>query len=106
MKIDHLDRMVRGWVVGNFDPSLYRTSAVEFAVQRFEAGANETWHYHKIATEITVIVSGRAEMNGREVAPGDIVMLEPGEGTDFRAIEETVTAVIKIPGVLNDKYLE
>lgn len=101
-----LEDMVRGWVVGNFDPSIYKTSGVEFAVQQFKAGDHEAWHYHKIATEVTVIVSGKAEMNGKELNAGDVVMLEPGEGTDFRVIEDTTTAVVKVPGVLNDKYTE
>ncbi len=106
MKIDKLDNMVRGWLVGNFDPAVYKTTDVEFAVQRFPAGSYEEWHMHKVATEITVIVVGQAEMNGTTYFAGDIIVIEPNEGTDFRAILDTTTAVLKIPGTLNDKYLK
>jgi quercetin dioxygenase-like cupin family protein len=105
MKKSNLNDMVRGWFVGGFSPSLFNTTDVEIAVQRFSKGDVEAMHCHKIATEITVIVSGRAVMNGDEYGEGDIVVIEPGEYTDFNALEDTVTTVVKLPGALNDKYL-
>jgi len=106
MDVFRLDEMVRGWFVGGFEPTLYKTSDVEVAVQKFEAGDYEGSHCHRIATEITVIVSGKAEMKGTIYGAGDIIRIAPGEYTDFKAIEDTVTAVVKLPGALNDKYLE
>jgi hypothetical protein len=44
-------------------------------------------------------------MNGLIYSENDIVIILPGEGTDFEAIEETTTLVIKIPGANNDKYI-
>lgn len=102
---EKLDSMVRGWFVGNFTPTLYQTNDVEVAIQTYKAGTLEEWHYHKIATEITVIISGEAEMNKQKFAAGDIVVMEPGEGTDFLAITDVVATVVKIPGANNDKYL-
>jgi hypothetical protein len=32
--------------------------------------------------------------------------MEPGEGTDFLALTDAITAAIKIPGAKNDKYLK
>lgn len=106
MKSRKLDDMTRGWFVGSFEPSLYNTTAVEVGVKHYEAGAIEQWHYHKIATEITVIVSGRVRMNQQYYSTGDIVVIEPGEGTDFEALEDTITTVVKLPGASNDKYLK
>lgn len=105
INVSSLSDMVRGWFVGDFEPSVLRTTAFEAAVQRFTAGDHEAWHVHRVATEITVIVSGRAEMNGMEVKAGDVVVIKPGHGTDFKALEDTVTAVIKTPSVRGDKYL-
>ena len=104
MKSAKLESMTKGWFVGNFEPSLYKTNDVEVGVKHYKAGTREAWHYHKIATEITVIVSGRVKMNQREYAAGDIIVVEPGEGTDFEVFEDTVTAVVKLPGANNDKY--
>lgn len=105
MKTAKLSTMVNGWFIGDFEPSLLRTKEFEVAVQHFDAGEYAEWHVHKVATEYTVIVSGRAKVNGHAVAEGDIVVLEPGEGTDFRAITDVTTAVVKTPCVKGDKYL-
>ena len=35
MKVHHLDDMTRGWFVGDFEPTLYRTDAVEVAVKHY-----------------------------------------------------------------------
>lgn len=105
MKFAKLDEMIKGWFIGNFEPTLYKTDAVEVGVKRYKAGSRESWHYHKIATEITVIVTGRVEMCGKEFLTGDIIIIEPGEETDFKVIEDTVTTVVKLPGASHDKYL-
>ena len=104
MKVDRLDDMVRGWFVGDFEPTLYRTTAVEVAVKHYAAGDEEARHHHKIATEITAVVSGRVRMDGRELAAGEIVTLAPGESSDFLALTDATVVAIKLPGAKHDKY--
>ena len=105
MKTAKLDSMVKGWFVGNFEPTLYSTNDVEVAVKHYQAGDAEGPHYHKLATEFTVIISGRVRMNGIEYCAGDIVVMEPGDVTDFQALDDAVNVVVKIPGANNDKYV-
>ena len=106
MKISKLDDMVKGWFIGNFEPSLLKTNDVEVAVKKYNKGEYEKCHYHKVATEFTVIISGRVKMNGIEYSSGDIIMMEPNESTDFEVLEDgTINVVVKIPGNNNDKYL-
>lgn len=100
-----LEDMTRGWFVGNFTPSLYRTKEVEVAVKSYRKGDMEQAHYHKIATELTVVVSGRVEMFGRIWKAGDIVVVQPGETTGFKALEDSVNVVVKLPGAADDKFL-
>ena len=106
MKLAKLSAMVKGWFVGNFEPTLCRTNAVEVAVKTYRAGDAEGAHYHKVATGLTVIVSGRVRMNGVEYGPDDIIVMEPGDVTDFEALTDAVNVVVKIPGANNDKYLK
>lgn len=106
MKLDKLDDMIKGWFVGDFDQTACRTKDFEVAVKDYPAGAFEAAHHHKIATEITVIVSGRVRMMGQLFGKGDIITLAPGEVTSFEALEDTVTVVVKFPSVPSDKYLE
>lgn len=100
----HLRDMHRGWIVGNFEPTCYKTAACEVACQQFDAGEAEAPHVHRIATEITLIVSGRAIMAGRDVGAGDILILAPGDPSGFTALEPTTTLVVKLPSAPGDKH--
>jgi len=97
--------MIKGWFVGGFSPSVFSSTDCEVAVKRYKAGDAEEKHFHKIATEITVVISGRIRMANRIWGEGDIVVLEPGEATDFEALTDCVSVVVKLPGASNDKYL-
>jgi len=97
--------MVKGWFVGDFTPTVLATRAAEVAIKTYAAGAREERHYHKIAQEITVIQSGRVQMNGQQFSAGDIILIQPLESTDFVVLEDTVTVVVKVPGAVDDKYL-
>lgn len=105
MKTAKLQDMKKGWFVGNFTPTLWATNDVEVAVKQYRTGDAEQAHYHKVATEFTVIVSGRVRMNGVEYVQGDIIIMEPGDVTDFEALEDAVNVVVKIPGANDDKYV-
>lgn len=105
MRRGKLNDMVKGWFVGNFTPSLFKTNDCEVAVKKYGRGDSEQPHFHKIATEITVVVQGKVKMFGEVFGEGDIVIAEPYEATSFEAIEDTVNVVVKIPGVNDDKYL-
>lgn len=105
MKISHLNDMIKGWFVGGFEPTVYKTEDVEVAVKTYKAGEREERHLHKIATEITVVVQGVIRMNGIEYHEGDIITIEPNESTDFEAVTDVINTVVKIPGAIDDKYL-
>jgi mannose-6-phosphate isomerase-like protein (cupin superfamily) len=100
-----LDRFTKGWFVGNFSPTLLPTDAVEVAVKHYRAGESEGTHYHKVATELTVVVSGRVRMSGEEFGPGEIIKIDPNEATDFMPLTDAVTVVVKVPCVRGDKYM-
>lgn len=105
MEVGKVSTMKRGWFIGNFEPSMYRTEAVEVAVKSYTAGDYEEEHYHKVATEFTVILSGEMKMNGEVFVEGDIVKVFPGEKVKFECIKSGQTVVVKLPGVINDKYM-
>ncbi|HCC49260.1 MAG TPA: hypothetical protein DEQ38_14260 [Elusimicrobia bacterium] len=106
MKEFKLKDMTRGWFVGNFSPACYKTKAAEAGIKTYRKGEREEAHFHKVATEITVIVSGSARINGVKYSAGDIIVIEPGESADFRALAAVKTVVVKVPGVLKDKFLK
>lgn len=105
MRHDRLETMTKGWFVGDFSPAALRSTACEVAIKHYRAGDFEAAHMHKIATEITAIVSGRVRMSGREWREGDILTIPPGEATDFLALTDVVTVVVKTPSAPDDKYV-
>jgi quercetin dioxygenase-like cupin family protein len=100
-----LEDMVKGWFVGKFSPTAYSTDLCEVALKSYASGEREDSHYHKQATEITLIVFGRVFMCGREWGEGDIIVLSPGEATSFEALTASRCIVVKTPGAPSDKFL-
>lgn len=104
MEVHKVKDMVKGWFIGNFEPSLFKTNDIEVGLKEYKAGDFENAHYHKIATEYTVIVTGEVLMNNVKYTEGDIVVIRPNESTDFKALTDVKTLVVKLPGASNDKY--
>lgn len=104
MKVFNLSDMTKGWFVGNFTPTVLSTNQVEVAVKRYKAGEYEPAHHHKIATEITVITDGEVKMNGFIYKAGAILVIGPNTPTDFLALTDVTTTVVKYPGANDDKY--
>jgi len=101
----HLDDMIKGWFVGNFEPTVFSTEACEVSIKKFLKDEHEEKHFHKVATEITVIISGSARMGEGVYSEGDIIKIEPGTAVDFLALTDVILAAVKIPGAKSDKYL-
>jgi uncharacterized cupin superfamily protein len=104
MKKYRLENFTRGWIVGDFEPNIFRTKDFEVMVRYYKKGDKEARHVHKIADEITVIVSGKFKMNGEVLEAGDMVHLEPGDPVDFECLEGGANTVIKRPSIMGDKY--
>jgi quercetin dioxygenase-like cupin family protein len=105
MKTAKLDDMVRGWFIGNFSPTIHNTDDFEVAIQHYKKGDAEPKHFHKVATEVTVILNGEASFNGQSYCDGDIITIFPGEANEFKAISDVTAVVVKYPCVKNDKFL-
>jgi hypothetical protein len=105
MKVEKLNTMTGGWFIGDFLPTLLPTQNVEVAVKKYNAGQYENEHFHKIAKEFTVIISGVVEILGQKYNEGDIIVVDPFESIDFKALTDVTTLVVKIPGAKNDKYI-
>ncbi len=104
MKRYNLTNFFKGWIFGDFDLSIMRVKDFEIAVKEYVAGDKENRHVHKIADEYTCVIVGKVKMNGEIYSKNDIVMIEKNESTDFEAIEDSITLVIKLPSVIGDKY--
>ncbi len=106
MQVYQLSDMTGGWFAGDFNPTVVPSKDFEVAVKHYPAGAKEVRHHHKVAQEVTVIAAGTVRMNGVNYAEGSIIVLAPGDSTDFEAVTAATTVVLKTPSVAGDKYLD
>jgi len=105
MNNSNIKDFIRGWFVGNFNPSLLKTNDVEVGYKIYKKGDKEDEHYHKIATEITLITKGKVKLNDDVFGVGSIITINPNDVIKFEALEDSENVVVKIPGASNDKYL-
>ena len=105
MKKFKLIDMKRGWFVGNFEPTAYKTKNFEVGYGRHKKG--DTWqkHYHKLAVEINLIVKGKVRVNDEVFSKGDIFIIYPDEVVDPLFLEDTEYVVVKTFSDINDKYV-
>lgn len=106
MKTFKLSNFTRGWIMGDFEPSLIKTKNFEVKVITYPKGYVDKRHVHRIADEIGVVISGSCKINGTVFTKGDICWTAPGEWVSFETPEECAMTVIKIPSVKGDKYYE
>lgn len=101
----NLEDFTRGWIIGDFEPSILRNSMFEIAVQEYNAGDKEKNHYHKIATEYNLILDGEVLFNDEKFIKNEICIIESGDKTLFQAVTDARVLVIKHPSIKDDKYL-
>jgi hypothetical protein len=95
----------RGWFIGSFPEALVQTDDFEVCYQQDCQTYPQADHYHKVITEVQLIIRGRMIINDQEFGPGDICVLNPGEEYRSQYLEPTDVVAIKFPSIPGDKYL-
>lgn len=104
MTVTKLDKFLRGWFIGNFEPSLLNTKDFEIGVLRHSKDEKWKKHFHKIATEYNLLLSGNMTINDINLNSGDLFVIEPNEIADPVFHEDCVIVCCKVPSVIGDKY--
>lgn len=104
MECYKLEQMVGGWFIGDFEPSVFRTQQFEVGIKKFTKGEKHAPHYHKIADEVTIVISGKVQIEGQIYLEGSIILQHKNESSNFEALEDSVIAVVKYPSAPGDKY--
>jgi len=105
MKIHKYNNMKGGWFVGNFEPTAYKTENFEVSYKIHPKGEIWDHHYHKVATEINYLVTGRMRIQNTELTSGDIFIIEPNEVADPIFHEDCHIVCVKTASVKGDKYI-
>jgi hypothetical protein len=104
-KNNNLNLFIKGWLVGDFLPSLFQSKDIEIGIKRYKKGDKDPKHYHKETTEYTVVVSGVVFMLGKIWRQDDIIYIPPNVENEFECIEDACLLVIKTPSLVDDKYM-
>ena len=104
MKISSLNDTVRGWFIGNFNPSVYKTEDFEVGILFHPKGEKWPKHYHKEAIEINVLITGKMIINGELLSSGNIFLIEKNEIADPEFLEDCTIVCVKSPSIPGDKY--
>jgi quercetin dioxygenase-like cupin family protein len=104
MIIKKMDEMKGGWFVGDFEPTLYKTTEFEVAYHTHKKGSKHATHYHKESDEINYLIRGRLTIGGVEVNAGEFFILERMEISESEFLEDCEIVVVKTKSVKGDKY--
>jgi len=97
MKIERIENMVGGWFIGNFEPTVFKTSNFEVSYKKHSKGEFWDSHYHKVVTEINLLISGEMILQNKKLIAGDIFTLEPYEIADPEFLSDCELIVVKVP---------
>jgi quercetin dioxygenase-like cupin family protein len=93
-----------GWFVGNFEPTVFKTTLFEVSYKLHHKGEDWPKHHHKISTEINFLIRGTMTINNILLEAGKIFIIEKNESVKPCFLEDCELIVIKTPSVTNDKY--
>ena len=105
IKIYHLKDMVGGWFIGNFTPSVYRTTHFEVAYKKHCKGDMWPRHAQKRAIEINLMVKGKLLIGNMEYMCGDIFIVPPRIFLKPRFLTDCEVVCIKVPSLPKDKVI-
>lgn len=104
MIVTKIKDYVRGWFIGNFDPSILKTDQFEVGLLTHKKGEEWPAHYHKKSIEYNVLVSGKMIIQEKELNSGDVFVFEKGQIADPVFLEDCIVVCVKVPSIPSDKF--
>ena len=104
MKFGNIGEYKNGWLVGNFEPCLYKTFDNDIGVLKIFKGEKSDGHYHKKHNEYNLIITGKVIIKDKILSSGDIFIYEPYDKSHVEFLEDTTLLVLKNPATKKDKY--
>lgn len=102
--ITDVSQFTGGWFMGNFIPTAYKTDVAEVGYKLHYKG--EVWqtHYHLLSDEINYLLEGEMMINDVHLTAPCVFVIYKGEISKPTFLTDVRLIVVKVPGVLNDKY--
>tara|TARA_B100001094_G_C18187164_1_gene804568 strand:- start:2527 stop:2859 length:333 start_codon:yes stop_codon:yes gene_type:complete len=104
MDVNNLKHMKGGWLIGNFEPSVFKAD-FEVGIHKHKKGEFHQDHFHKIGTEINCVLEGIVKINGKQFLQDDIFILYPYEISQVEYITDCKILVARSHSIPSDKYI-
>jgi len=104
IKSSHIQNMNRGWLIGDFTPSILRKKDFEIGYLHHSKGEQWPAHIHKEADEINVLIRGKMIINNENIEEKDIFIIKKGMLTKPQFLENCEILCIKVPSIPTDKF--
>ena len=101
----NLSDFVRGWLIGNFYPSIQNRTDFEIGSLQHKKGEVWGFHYHKKSIEINILIDGLLNINNQIIKKNDIFIFNRNVISCPLFLEDSKVICIKIPSEPNDKYI-
>lgn len=85
-----------------FNPFFFKTSLYEIEILKCKSNEKHIFHYHKISTEINLLLKGKMKINGCNIFTTQIFICEPKQIICCEFLEDCEILCIKIPCVNDD----
>lgn len=95
--------MKGGWFVGAFEPTAYNAN-FEVGIHTHSAGEYHQDHFHKLGTEINLVLDGSVKINDTVFVKDDIFILYPYELSIVEYLTDVRICVVRNKSIPSDKY--
>ena len=102
-KIANISETFRGWSIGDFEPSIYKTKMFEVGVLLHKQGEQWPYHIHDTITECNYLVYGEMRLSGRLFSSGDCFNFYPGHPAIPEFLSDCLIICVKYPSIPKDK---
>ncbi len=101
----NINDYTRGWLIGDFEPNIYKTKKYELAFLTHLKDEKWKFHYHMEAIEINFLIKGKMILNNHLIENNNIFIINKNVIACPIFIEDCKILCIKIPSRPSDKYI-
>lgn len=105
MIISNINNYKNGWIIGDFDPAIYRNPLFEVAIHQHKKNDKTYPHYHKITKELNFIIEGKLKVSNHVLSSGDIWIYEENEISNVEFLTDVKLLIVRWPSIPTDKYI-
>jgi len=101
----NIDHYIRGWLIGNFEPSIINTTEFEIGVLNHKKDEKWAFHYHEKTREINILLEGEMIINNIPLHKDTIFIFESNMISCPLFLTDCIVLCIKLPSLPNDKTI-